>query len=94
MKFLFLMLITCSFFHHGHGKLCYAEPGMDTYSNRHNDCCYPAEEDSEYILALWRDCKNVVGGVEDIKLCMTNKVIDRGEEAWVHCFCGYIPLLC
>ena len=50
MKFLFLMLITFSFFHHGHGKLCYAEPGMDTYSNRHNDCCYPAEEDSEYIL--------------------------------------------
>merc|ERR1712227_549115 len=93
MKLLFLIAFLYSCFYCGHGKLCYAEPGMDTYNRKHNDCCFPEDGDSDFILGLWRDCHNV-GPVEEIKKCMTEKVIDLGEEAWVHCFCGYIPLLC
>ena len=50
MKLLFLIVFLYSCFHCGHGKLCYAEPGMDTYNNRHNDCCFPEDGDSDFIL--------------------------------------------
>ena len=50
MKLILLIAILYSFFHCGHGKLCYAEPGMDTYNNRHNDCCFPEDGDSDFIL--------------------------------------------
>jgi len=64
-------------------------PTLHLPGGAYNACCLHEGVVSE----AWNSCKNGEG-IETIKLCMTNLLIDQGDAAAIHCICPYIPTLC